>query len=710
LNDELPPLAHVAKCSRLRIPPRGGKVFRIRRSKSNAPPRAQVTPDAATCQDCLADLFYPPDCRHRYPFINCTNCGPRYSIIRAIPYDRPATTMSAFEMCRPCHQEYVNEGDRRFHAQPIACPDCGPQLQLVDRLGSPVSGDPIKEAANCIRSGLIIAIKGIGGYHLACRADDQKAVETLRRRKIRNGKPLAVMTPSMTVAQRLCQLDLAHRKALGSPAAPIVLAPKRKEGGLAPAIAPNCRHYGLMMPYTPMHHLLFAEGLGSLVMTSANRSGEPLTFQDDEAQTELADVADVYLMHDREIFRPLDDSVVIAFRNAVVPIRRARGYVPRPIWIEGADSTPILAVGGDLKNTVCLLFKDQAIISEHLGELSGARAYRHFCLAIERLEALFEFDPEVVAHDLHPHYMSTQFARVADKPRIPVQHHHAHIASVMAEWGDAGPVIGVACDGAGYGTDGAIWGCEILKCHRGDFERIGQLSYFPLVGGDAAAVKTWRPAAALLRKAFGSDWLATLATDTPELAERFARIDGIGLFDQQCAGGINTPPTSSLGRVFDAVAFLLGLCDRNRHEAEAAMALEACAAKFSERAKPYRFSFKRDHGFLEFSVASAIRDIVEDLYYGVPKARISASFHETIAQMLTRAAVLACQLASVKTVAVSGGCFANTLLLSRIVELLEENGLRVLYHRQVPPGDGGLSLGQAYVAMHRTKSARNRSN
>ncbi len=703
LVTELPPLARITACRQTALPPRHETGFRIHTSEAAALRRPEVTPDAATCSDCRRELLDPGDRRHGYPFINCTNCGPRYSIIRTVPYDRPATTMAAFAMCPECAREYGDPGDRRFHAQPNACAVCGPQLELRSAGGPKHGAAALAGAVELLRGGAIVALKGIGGYHLACRADGADAVARLRHRKLRDGKPLAVMVPDVAAAGRLCRLTSADEDALVSPAAPIVLAPQRDAGALASGVAPGCGDYGLMLPYAPLHHLLFAAGLGPLVMTSANLAGQPLTYRDEDALANLADVADAFLTHNREIFRPIDDSVVFTFRDEVVPLRRARGYAPRPIQLAEAlvargGAPRILAVGGELKSAVCLLRETEAVLSEHLGDLAHPDTYRHFARAIERLKDLCAFVPEVVACDLHPAYLATRYARGLGGPLFPVQHHHAHIASVMAEWGEPGPVIGLACDGTGYGTDGAVWGGEVLICGTGGCERFAQLEYFPLVGGDAAAVETWRPAAALVRAAYGAGWRDAwpgrgACGDTPGAA-------ALATFEQQATRGVNAPPTSSLGRVFDAVSWLTGLCARNRHEAEAAMALESAARGGPEEVAPYPYALlpTDDARPLQLSLRGMIREIMADVARGTPVALVAARFHETVARLLADAAARASAERGVRTVALSGGCFANRRLLGRTVGLLEACGLRVLYHRRVPSGDGGLALGQAVVA------------
>ncbi len=703
----LPPLAHISHVTRRDLPAAATTTFRIHPSQQDTTRRPEVTPDAATCADCLREMWDPQDRRYRYPFINCTNCGPRYSIIRTVPYDRPHTTMAAFSQCPACAREYADPADRRFHAQPNACPVCGPRVTLSDR----DAADSIAAAAALIRDGAILAVKGLGGYHLACRADDEAVVQRLRRRKLRDGKPLAVMVPDVATARALCALRPADVDALQSTAAPIVLAPARTDHGLAPAVAPGCADLGLMLPYTPLHHLLLAACGGPLVMTSANLSGQPLTYRDGDAQRDLGDVADAFLTHDREIFRPIDDSVVFTFRDEVVPLRRARGYAPRPLRVAGfgvgeplaaAAERRILAVGGELKSTVCLLHRGEAVISEHLGDLSNAAAFRHFVDAIERLKDLCGFKPDVVACDLHPRYLSAAYARELGLPLVQVQHHHAHVVGVMAEWGELGPVVGLACDGTGYGTDGAIWGCEVLVCEGGDFERAGHLAYFPLVGGDRAAVETWRPAGALLQAAIGDTWPATLveaagAAVAPAPA-------ALRLFEQQRAAGVNVASTSSLGRCFDAVSCLLGLCGENRHEAEAAMELEAAARRVAEPVAPLPFAISDRGAGLRLSLVPAVREIVAARRREEPVEVLASRFHETVAHMLAEAGLRTCRARGIDKVALTGGCFANRRLLQRLCAMLEANGLRVLYHRHLPCGDGGIALGQALVAAWRDEA------
>ena len=719
LVGRLPPLARLTHCERRDLPPRDEAQFSIRPSSDDRSARPEVAPDAATCRDCLRELLSDGDRRRRYPFINCTNCGPRYSIIRDLPYDRPLTSMVAFEMCPDCRAEYENPADRRFHAQPNACPRCGPRLTLLAR-GPARRRDPLTAAATLLRRGRIVAIKGLGGYHLACRADSEASVRRLRRRKLRDGKPLALMVADLSVAARLAHLSAADRAALASPAAPIVLVRKRRGHGLAASIAPNCGQFGLMLPYTPLH-LLLLRALGdvdAIVLTSGNLAGCPLSFRDDDALATLGDVADALLVHDREIVRPIDDSVVFTFRRDVVPVRRARGYAPRPLRLDQAPPRPgsngrpahrdpaalrrapdIFAAGADLKSAFCLLRGGEATLSEHIGDLSHGPAYRHYAQAVERLSGLLRFRPRLVAHDMHPQYLSTAYALRLGLPALAVQHHHAHIASLMAEHNEPGPIVGLACDGVGHGADGAAWGCELLLCERGGYRRLGHHAYFPLIGGDAAARETLRPALALLDTAGRPLTGLALAKGSPAAGASRPGPD-IDRLTEQLARRINTPPTSSLGRVFDAAAAVLGLCGENRHEAEAAMAMEAAAGRLRGRAWPVAMNWQ--DGVCRWSFAEMIAELLERRRRGRSIAQAAADFHETISAALARAAGEAAEHVSARRVGLSGGCFANRRLLTGVTDRLEARGLTVLTHREVPPGDGGVALGQAFVAGWRS--------
>lgn len=714
---ECPPLARIHELHSVAVGARDERDFKIVRSHTDAQQDAGITPDAAVCADCLRELMDPADRRYRYPFINCTNCGPRYSIIERIPYDRPNTTMRAFRMCADCQREYDDPVDRRFHAQPNACPVCGPRVWLVGADGEPLreapAPDAIAGAAAMLRDGRVVAIKGIGGFHLACRADLDAPVAALRRRKGRETKPFAVMAPDLATADALAVLgDRAKAELLGAER-PIVLAPPRADGGsrLSAGVTGDSPYVGLLLPYAPLHHLLFAEGLGPLVMTSGNPSEEPLTCDNDEALARLRGLADAFLLHDRPIRRRVDDSVLIAADAGVVPIRRARGYAPAAVMLDRAAPQAVLAVGGELKTTICFYRGRDAILSEHLGDLKSPPTYRHFTETIDELGALLRCEPAVVAHDLHPAYLSTEYARRQARPQIAVQHHHAHIASCLADNGADGPVIGLACDGTGYGPDGAIWGCEVLIADEASFTRAGHLRYFGLPGGDAAAAETARPALSLLSQVAELG----LAERPAGLAEKrgYDRAKAEAVLDM-VRRGVNCPPTSSLGRLFDAAAFLAGLCVENGHEAQAAMALEAAArvgavrtASPNERgAYPYGIS---DGGTadapLELDWRPMLAALVADLDAGAEAPLVAARFHETIARMVADAAAQVAARSGISKVALSGGCFANQIVLGRVRGLLTTAGLRVLEHRRVPPGDGGLALGQAVVAAARLRRA-----
>ncbi len=709
LRAELPPLAQIAGLSARTIPLEHERTFRIVTSMHDGKQDAEITPDVATCGDCLAELFDPQDRRYRYPFINCTNCGPRYSIIQAVPYDRPNTTMARFVMCPACQAEYDDPANRRFHAQPNACPVCGPYVWLTDLQGQEVSGDAIRVCAEWLRCGAVVAVKGLGGFHLACCADDDRAVARLRKRKWREAKPLAMMVPSLEAARELVEMDEASAAELTGIVRPIVLMPQRDETPISRLVAPNGDYFGIMLPYTPLHHLLFAEGLGPLVMTSANPAEEPLCCENGEARLRLAGIADAFLLHNREIERRVDDSVVMAMGSAtascralppVMPIRRARGYVPAPIPLQAEAPEPILAVGGELKATICLFSGCEAVLSEHLGELSNPAAYRNFVQTIERFKALLRAEPRLVAHDLHPDYVATRYARGLKLEATAVQHHHAHVVSCMADNGISGRVVGLSCDGTGYGLDGTIWGCEVLICDEADFERAGHLDCFPLLGGDAGARETWRPAAGLLHEAFGTHW-----REQAWFALRRVDEQAVAMADRRLAHPRRAPLTSSLGRLFDAAAFLLGVCDSNRYEAEAAMALEAVARQ-SPPVEPlaYRLVRTEDNGGPALlDVRPLIRDLVAGMKGGRNEAELARGFHETVAAMLADAADLAAERSERDRVVLSGGCFANRILLERLVALLQAAGKQVFVHQRVPPGDGGIALGQAVVAAERLR-------
>ena len=700
LESDRPPLAVIADVAGADVPATGADEFVIRHSVAAGPQEANITPDTALCDDCRREMGDEGDRRYRYPFINCTHCGPRYSIIQAVPYDRPNTTMAAFTMCPACQNEYDDPTDRRFHAQPNACGVCGPRVWLTDADGDELEGDAITAAATMLRRKRIVAIKGLGGFHLACRADDDEAVQRLRSRKRRESKPLAIMVDSLQAAGACCVIDPAAAAALTDPARPIVLAPKRDNAAISPHVAPGTDMLGVMLPYTPLHVLLLAEAGVPLVMTSGNPTDEPLCSDNAEALGRLARIADAFLLHDRDIERRVDDSVVMAVgapQPHVIPLRRARGYVPAPIRVPLAADAPVLAVGGELKSAVCILDGDRAVMSEHLGELPNAAAFRNFITTIEQFKRLVRVDPKIIAHDLHPAYAATRHAERLPGVCVGVQHHHAHIVGCMADNGLTGRVIGLACDGTGYGTDGTVWGAEVLVCDESSFERAGHLWYIGLLGGDAAAKQTWRPATGWLAESFGGDW-------RDEAAGLLGRVDAapLDMAEAQLARRDRLVGASSLGRLFDAAAFLLGLCDRNRHEAEAAMAIEA-AARRCEAAEAMEYEIVDDDGMLVMDARPMIRRMLRDMRDGRDPMQLARAFHETLADMLAACAIRTARRTGLSRVIMSGGCFANRLLLTGPTRRLAAAGLEPYAHRRVPCGDGGLALGQAVAAAAMVK-------
>jgi hydrogenase maturation protein HypF len=689
LEREAPPLAMIERIVSGPQPARGERGFVIAESSAGAERATLISPDVATCGDCVRELFDPADRRFRYPFINCTNCGPRFTIICDVPYDRPATTMAPYAMCQDCAREYADPTDRRFHAQPVACPACGPRLVLLDAQGRLVPDDPITGAARIIRDGRILAIKGLGGYHLAANAADDNAVTALRSRKHREEKPFAVMVPDVGAAMALAELSPEEETLLESPRRPIVLLRRRAQATVASATAPGNRALGLMLPYTPIHHLLARELGGAIVLTSGNVSDEPIAYRDDEALDRLGRLVDGFLAHDRPIHIRTDDSVVRCFRGASIPIRRSRGYAPQPIALPWALARPVLACGAELKNTICVAKGRHAFLSHHIGDLENYEALRSFREAIAHFQRLFDVRPALIAHDLHPEYLSTKWAlEHAEVPTVGVQHHHAHVASCLADNGEEGPVIGVAFDGLGYGSDGTLWGGEFFLADLAGFERAGYLTPVPMPGGAAAIREPWRMAAVYLERAFGPD-----APRLPVTTRNEARWSAM----LKIAGsGLNAPLTSSAGRLFDAAAALLGVRDTVSYEGQAAIELEQLA----DPAEPgaYRAALTMKTEAFELEGADFVRGIVRDLAAQVPTPLIAARFHNGVARAILHGCRLLRERSGLSTAALSGGVFQNMLLLERAVGLLEADGFRVLRHRQVPCNDGGISLGQVVVA------------
>jgi hydrogenase maturation protein HypF len=699
LERDAPPLARIEGVAATDMAPTGSASFVITASGPAGPRRALVSADTATCADCLRELADPADRRFGYPFINCTNCGPRFTIVRDVPYDRPLTTMADFALCEKCAAEYHDPADRRFHAQPVCCPVCGPRLTLLDRAGRVLAGEPLAAAAELLTQGRVVAVKGLGGYHLAADAAGEKAVAGLRAGKHREDKPFAVLVADLAAARRLCEVDAAAAGLLASSARPIVLLERRPGADIAAATAPGNRHLGIMLPYTPLHHLLLRATGRPIVLTSGNTSDEPIAYRDDDALARLGGIADAFLTHDRAIHIRTDDSVARVFGGEPRLVRRSRGYVPEPISVSRGFPRPVLACGAELKNTFCLAKDRHAFVSHHIGDLENVETLRSFTDGIEHFRRLFDVDPQVVAHDLHPEYLSTKYAlELADDglPLQAVQHHHAHIASCLADNGADGPVIGVAFDGTGYGTDGTIWGGEFLIADLATFERGGHLAPVPMPGGAAAIRQPWRMAAAYL----DDDGLGDLDVMRRNEASWRAVV-------AMARRGINSPLTSSAGRLFDAAAAILGVRDAINYEGQAAVELEQLAAAGETGAGEggaYLASIEPDHPFriLGFDLVHAV---IDDLGAGTPREVIAARFHHGVAALIEAGCLLMRERHGLGTVALSGGVFQNLLLLRAAVTRLQACGFRVLLHSRIPCNDGGISLGQAVVAAARDRLA-----
>ncbi len=700
LRTEFPPMARIDSIDVVELAAIGEVGFAIVSSQVLGRVSTGIPADAATCVDCLRELLDPHDRRYHYPFLNCTNCGPRFTITRSIPYDRPQTSMAVFPMCAACQAEYEDPMNRRFHAQPNACGECGPHVWLVSTDGDViVSDDPIAECVDRLIEGQIMAIKGIGGFHLSVDATNEQAVMRLRERKRRYGKPLAVMVRDIEAAGAICELSGDDEALLLSTARPIVLARLRSSNTIASSVAPGIPWLGLFLPYAPLQHLLFVnERVQALVMTSANLSEEPIAIDNDEALSRLANIADVFLLHDREILQRSDDSVAAVVDGAPQLVRRARGYVPLGIDFP-IETPPLLAVGGHLKSVFTLARGRFAFQSQHLGDLESLSALAFFEESLAHLMRTFEISPGVVVHDLHPGYMSTAWAQTWAMERglrlIPVQHHHAHIAACMAEYGVEGPVIGLSLDGTGYGTDGRIWGGEVLVCTLDAFQRFAHLDYVPMAGGDAAVREPWRMALGHLR---GVGWDVT----SPIILKRLgAREKDVRLLLRMIERQINTPLTSSVGRLFDAAAtVILGRCKVD-YEAQAAIELEGAAIDEPDNTEGYSIDFIPGNWPTEparLSTVSLWNQMMTDLDSGIDKSQVAARFHSGIANGFVQAAIAARSEIGLDVVAMSGGVMHNRRLSRLLRTGLEAYGFRVLQHCRVSPGDGGLSYGQAAVA------------
>jgi len=702
LPAEAPPLVRVADVVRSEIPSTGESDFSIHESDAEGSAFALVPPDICTCEACLADSSDRVNRRFDYPFTNCTNCGPRYSIIVDVPYDRPMTTMAEFAMCADCLREYRDPHNRRFHAQPNACPVCGPRLILREAKTSsegPASSREILErVADILRNGGIVAWKGLGGYQLACDARRESAVDELRRRKRRSEKPFAIMVASVASAETLCFVSQQERAVLESRERPIVLLRRRPDVGLAAAVSPGNPTTGVMLPCTPMHDLLFRilrERWGreaALVMTSGNISEEPIVIENAEAEEHLAEIADAFAHHNRRIHTRVDDSVVRVVAGETMLLRRARGYAPQPVFLDRGEAE-VLACGAQQKNTLCLTRAGFALPSQHLGDLENFETVRFFEETLERMSRLFHVQPTAVAHDLHPRYLSTQLAlKMEGLRRIGVQHHHAHIASCMAERRLEGRVIGVAWDGTGFGTDGTIWGGEFLAADYLGFDRYARLRPVLLAGGDAGVREPWRAARSWLLEVFG---------EIPAEArwEQMAAPVRLRIVDAMLQRRVNTIPTSSAGRLFDAVASLIGLRHSVSFEGQAAMMLEAAVDVAAGEGLEQTYAFALEGaGPVDVDLRPTIREIVDDVRRGKPQAEIATRFHATLVAVIAGVCVHMREELQLDRVCLSGGCFQNAFLLEGCVKRLRGDGFQVFTHREVPANDGGISLGQAAIA------------
>jgi len=684
VESDRPPRAFIQSLEQSILDPIGYTAFEIRHSEESGEKVALILPDIATCPDCLHEIFDPADRRYRYPFTNCTNCGPRYSIMEALPYDRPNTTMKAFTMCPMCREEYENPADRRFHAQPNACPECGPHLELWDEQGSCLARhhEALLQAAESIREGRIVAVKGLGGFHLIVDARNDAAIRRLRERKRREEKPFALMYPSLEQVIAHCEVNEAEERVLRSPESPIVLLRRREIEAVAPSVAPNNPYLGVMLPYTPLHHLLMHELGFPVVATSGNLSDEPICTDEREALHRLAGIADLFLVHNRPIARHVDDSVVRVLLGRELVLRRARGYAPLPVLVK-QPLPPLLAVGAHLKNTVALSVGNQVFISQHIGDLETPQALEAFHRVIRDVKELWEHQPQAVACDMHPDYLSTQAAHRMGIPVVPVQHHVAHILSCMAENELEPPVLGISWDGTGYGTDGTIWGGEFLLIHEGGWQRVAHLRPFRLPGGDRAIKEPRRSALGVLYERYGEQAFQTLRGVFTE--------QELAALSQMLRRGINAPITTSAGRLFDAVACLVGLRQVVNYEGQAAMELEfRLHGVTTDESYPFAVDQTSSDAPVILDWRPMLPELLLDVAAGVPVGWISARFHNMLVEMMV--AVL--KRAGVECIALSGGCFQNAYLTGRAVQRLREEGFRPYWHQRVPPNDGGIALGQ----------------
>ncbi len=694
---EAPPLSRITNSYSEEVKPEGFSTFEIRQSANSGNKDVLISPDIATCSDCLTEIRTIDNRRYAYPFTNCTNCGPRYTIIQDIPYDRVRTTMASFPMCKDCSSEYYDPADRRFHAQPVACNVCGPYVQLIDSDGNKLPGIGIKELAE----GAIVAVKGLGGFHLVCDAKNEKSVNRLRERKERGLKPFALMAKSIEKALEEVNISGLEQELLNSPAAPIVLLERKtKQSSLASGIAPNLHTLGIMLPYTPLHHLLLDGAYDFLVMTSANLSGRPLIYKDEDALESLKGIADYILLHDREIYHPCDDSVLQVIGDQPVFFRRARGYVPMPLEINLNYEKSILGVGGELKNCFCLSQGNRAFVSQYIGDLEGYENFQRFLQELKSFQRVVNVVPHVISHDLHPNYQTTRYAKSTDLPKVPVQHHHAHLVSVLGEHGYSEKALGIVCDGTGYGVDGRIWGFEFLFGNAQEFERKAHLEYLPLPGGDAGTKYPLRIAYAYVKYLLGIDEETEFLWGGLTKEER-------RILDNQIEKEIQVFPTSSAGRLFDAVSALLGICNVVTYEGQAAIELESTATNWFNAKDEQKISslyeievLENDH-VLSLGVKKLFEEIIKELGKGESVGKIAYKFHMTIAKVMVDTAR---RLGVGKgPLVLSGGVFQNKLLTERVISICVANEIEVLRSRDLPPGDSGLSFGQVLIASEVSK-------
>ena len=690
------PLAHIEKIRLSALEPRKDQGFVIKESAVQTQKMTAIPPDIGICDDCLRELRDPGDRRYRYPFINCTHCGPRYTIIEDIPYDRPNTSMRTFAMCEDCAKEYADPCNRRFHAQPNACPVCGPRVTLCSGDQTVLTAaDPIASAVDLIKKGHILAVKGLGGFHLTVDAGNSDAVKRLRARKHREEKPLALMAYDLGRVRGFAHVGPEEEALLSSSCRPIVILEKKSPNAISAEVSPRNRNFGVMLPYTPLHYLLLESDVPALVMTSGNAGKEPICIDNADAFNRLGRIADFFLVHNRDIYMRVDDAIVCRIGGQNRMIRHARGYAPAPIYLK-QDVPQILACGAEKANTVCLTKGNLAFISQHIGDLTNLFSLNAFEQTVSHLKRIFGIAPELAAYDLHPDYLSSKYARsLAGVKTIGIQHHHAHIAACMSEHGIDGPVIGLAFDGTGFGTDGRIWGGEVLLCRRDRFDRLAHLEYVPMPGGNAAVEEPWRMAVSYGYHAFGDAFRALPLPLFDSIDKRKIRF-----ILEMIQKGVNCPQTSSLGRLFDGVSSLVGIRHTVSYEGQAAVELEM-AAVADEPVNPYPIVCKKQDGIYRIAVSPMIKAVIDDLHRGIGAGRISLRFHRTLIRLFSDLCAVLREDTGCNRVALSGGVFQNALLLSGMSRELDEKGFTVYAHARVPCNDGGISFGQAAVAAAR---------